>query len=324
MAHMIDMTNGRENMAYVGRKPWHGLGQELTPGADLEIWAREAGLDWTAETSPAWFLPAGADEHAEIPNTTVIHRSDNSAVLGVMSSRYQILQPRDALGFFDEFLKAGDLEMETAGSLDGGRRIWALARVGEDLVIKGQDQVQGFLLVATSFDGSMATTAKFTTVRVVCQNTLHMADWHDHQPTVRIPHSTAFDAEVVKAELGLKKRAWEDFGDVVVALADRKVDKFEARRWLIDVFGDPSLPIEKQSEADAKVMQKVWNAVEGGQGQNLRSTAGTAWGLVNGVTYFEDHQRRFRNDNNRLASGWFGESADRKQRALSAALKLVA
>jgi hypothetical protein len=71
-------------------------------------------------------------------------------------------------------------------------------------------------------------------------------------------------------------------------------------------------------------MKRVWESVEGGKGQNLRSADGTAWGLVNGVTYFEDHVRRFRGDNNRLASGWFGDAADRKARALGAALKLVA
>jgi len=324
MAHMIDLSNNRENMAYVGKKPWHGLGQELTPGADLIVWRKEAGLDWTAESAPAFFTPAGAADQIELPNTQIIHRSDNDAVLGVLTDKYQIVQPGEALEFFDEFLKAGDMTMETAGSLNGGKRIWALARVGEDLVVKGQDRIQGYLLLATSFDGSMATTAKFTTVRVVCQNTLHMADSQGNQPTVRLPHSTSFDADKVKQELGLRDKAWADFGDVVVALADRKVNGMEARQWLIDVFGDPSKSVDEQDEADARLMKRVWDSVEKGAGQNLASTAGTAWGLLNGATHFEDHDKRYRSDNRRLSSNWFGKGATVKHRALNAALKLVA
>lgn len=324
MAHMIDLSNGRENMAYVGERPWHGLGRRLTDDADLDQWRVEAGLDWTAEVSPAWYLPAGTETRIEIPNTTVVHRSDNDAVLGVMSARYKILQPGEALAFFDEFLRAGDMTMETAGSLDGGKRIWALARVGEDLVVKGQDRIEGFLLLATSFDGSMSTTAKYTSVRVVCQNTLSMADMSGGAVTVKLPHSTAFDAEAVKAELGLRERAWAEFGDLVVALADRKVNAFEARQWLIDVFGDPEKPVDEQPEDAARLMKRVWNDVESGVGQNLKSTAGTAWGLVNGVTHYEAHSRRYRTANARIAEGWFGQGDRIGRRALAAAAKLVA
>jgi hypothetical protein len=36
-------------MAYVGETPWHGLGQSLTPDANLDTWTREAGFDWTVK-----------------------------------------------------------------------------------------------------------------------------------------------------------------------------------------------------------------------------------------------------------------------------------
>jgi len=322
MAHMIDMTNNRENMAYIGRRPWHGLGQELEEGQPLEVWAQQAGLDWEAHEAPVQFeTPFGMET---IADRKVVYRSDNKFPLGVVSDRYSIVQPREALDFFEEYLSAGDMSMETAGALDDGRRIWALARVGDDLVVKGQDRIEGFLLLATSFDGSMATTAKFTTVRVVCQNTLHMADAQGNTPTFRIPHSTKFDAEKARVQLGLKEKAWAEFGDLVTALADRKVDKFEARNWLIEVFGDPAKPLDEQDDWSARQMKKAWEAVEGGVGQNLASTAGTAWGLLNGVTYLEDHGRNYRSDNGRLSNGWFGEGASTKSRALKAALKLVA
>jgi len=322
---MIDLSNERENMAYVGRRPWHGLGNELTPGADLDVWRVEAGLDWSVNRSTVRF---DTDEEGETEGTMtdrdVLWRSDNQKALSVVSSGYKVLQPGAALEFFREFVAAGDMEIETAGSLDDGRRIWALARIGEDFTLMGQDRVSGFLLLATSFDGSMATTAKFTTVRVVCQNTLHMADTMGNQPTVRVPHSTSFDEDRVKTALGIRESAWADFGDLADELARTRVSPMDARRWLIDAFGDPSKGVDEQSEDAARLMQRVWGSVQDSPGSNLRSAGGTAWGLVNGATHYLDHARKYRSDNNRLSSNWFGEGAKLKQRALRSALKMVA
>ena len=40
MAHQI------EQMAYVGTTPWHGLGNNLPRNQPIEVWQREAGMDW--------------------------------------------------------------------------------------------------------------------------------------------------------------------------------------------------------------------------------------------------------------------------------------
>lgn len=46
------MTHLIEQMAYVGQTPWHGLGNQLTTNQPLEVWAKQAGLDWQIEESP--------------------------------------------------------------------------------------------------------------------------------------------------------------------------------------------------------------------------------------------------------------------------------
>ena len=81
-------------------------------------------------------------------------------------------------------------------------KFWALERTGKETVIKGNDLVKGYLLLATSCDGTLATTATHTTVRVVCNNTLAVA-LNGESGAVKVPHSTVFNAQEVKRKLGI-------------------------------------------------------------------------------------------------------------------------
>jgi len=93
----------------------------------------------------------------------VLYRSDTKAPLSVVSNRYQIVQPREVLEFYRDLTEVSGYELETAGVLKGGRKFWALARTGQTTKLKGNDQVNGYLLLATSCDGTLATTATPTT-----------------------------------------------------------------------------------------------------------------------------------------------------------------
>ncbi len=46
MAHLV------ESMAYAGRTPWHGLGNQLATQQPLNVWMREAGMDWEIRETP--------------------------------------------------------------------------------------------------------------------------------------------------------------------------------------------------------------------------------------------------------------------------------
>jgi len=169
MAHLV------EQMAYVGATPWHGLGNRLTQKQPLEVWQREAGMNWQIQDSPVHFKADTVGNLSTIhsfPEQKVLYRSDTKAPLSVVSNRYQVVQPREVLEFYRDLTEVSGYELETAGVLKGGRKFWALARTGQGTALKGNDQVNGYLLLATSCDGTLATTATPTTVRVVCNNTL--------------------------------------------------------------------------------------------------------------------------------------------------------
>lgn len=313
MAHLV------QSMAYVGATPWHSLGNQLSPNQSLEFWLREAGMDWNIKSSRVHYLTDY--EALAYEDAKVLYRSDTGGALSVVSSRYQVVQPREVLEFYRDLVEVGGFELETAGVLKGGKKLWALAKTGQEMLLKGNDRIKGYLLLATACDGTLATTAQFTSVRVVCNNTLQLAT-SEGQSAVKVPHSTRFDAGKVKQQLGISMTAWQNFMHDVHKLSDRSVHPFEARRYLLEILGDPELPFHRQP--NSKVISHVWDLYNGlGMGARLDSANDTAWGLLNAVTQYVDHERCARSTDNRLDSAWFGLGSSIKAKAFNEALKLA-
>lgn len=323
MAHLIDTSNNRNNMAYVGATPWHGLGQLLTDGASLDQWRVEAGLDWEAKRAKVQFRDTDLEIYTG--ESDILYRSDTRAQLGIVSDRYQIVQPSQVLEFFRDVLDTGRMKMETAGSLDGGRKIWALAKTGQSFRLRGQDQIDGYLLLSTSFDGSLATRAQFTSVRVVCNNTLSIAT-ADRSGGVTIPHSSAFDARGTQIKMGILEDAFGQFEAQAGTLADRTVSPREQVELILSVMAsdkereNPDLISGKKKNIVAEILALAQGK---GRGANFASANGTAWGVVNAVTEWVDHQSG-NNANNRFRSAQFGPNAALKSKVFANALALVA
>ena len=306
-----------QTMAYVGAEPWHGLGQRLQPRQPIETWQQAAGMDWTIESSPVRFFNGSETLHS-FPEQLVLHRSDNHAPLAVVSQRFQVVQPREILEFYRDLSEVSGFELESAGVLKGGKKFWALARTGQSATLKGHDQVKGYLLLATACDGTLATTAQFTSVRVVCNNTLHIA-LGDNTGAVKVSHRSSFDADAVKRQLGIAVSSWDSFMVRMKALSERKISDAQAEAFLAKVLTLPQHP-----QAPLKPVQAVLELFQGkGKGSDLSSAKGTAWGLVNAVTEYADHSKRARSNDHRLDSAWFGPGAQLKQAAWTEALKLV-
>ena len=318
MAHEI------QTMAYVDAVPWHGLGNQLTPKQPIEIWQQEAGMNWRINETEVMYSVSGGDGlHLKSnPDSKVLFRSDSFAPLSVVSKRYKVVQPAEVLEFYRDLVSAGGFELETAGVLKGGKKLWALAKTGQETMLRGNDKVKAYLLLATSCDGTLCTTAQFTSVRVVCNNTLQMAVG-DSGGAVKVPHSTQFDPQQVKQALGLGLSSWETFVDDMRQLADRKINKFEAMNYLINVLGDSAVPLNEQP--NTKAIQNVYALFSGdGKGSVMASASGTAWGLLNGVTEYVDQHRRARSTDHRLDSAWFGPGAAIKEKAFHEAMRLAA
>lgn len=316
-----------QTMAYVNDTPWHGLGNQLTPGQPLEAWAHHAGMDWRIESADVRYVASGeglGSIHA-FPDQKVLYRSDTKAPLSVVSRRFQVVQPSEILEFYRDLTEAGGFELETAGVLKEGRKLWALARTGQSVCLKGRDRVNGYLLLATACDGTLATTAQFTSVRVVCNNTLAIA-LGNGTGAVKVPHRSQFDPQAVKRQLGIAISSWDGFMARMKALTECKVKDDAVEAFFKRVLTYPVNPAADGSTTavNDSAMKNVQELYAGrGKGAEMASAAGTAWGLLNGVTAFVDHHRRARSADHRLDAAWFGQGAALKQKAWEEALKLV-
>jgi len=334
MAHMIDMSNSQANVAYVGATPWHGLGQKLTPGAGLEIWAQQAGLSHEVLRSPVqWRDESGLT--GNMPERHVLYRSDNRKALSVVGKDYQIVQPATILDFFGKLAEVGGFELEVAGSLSDGKRIWGLARVNDGAPVIGHDVVRPYLLLATSYDASMATTAKFTAIRVVCNNTITMAvgrfdgqsysgkseDDTENQAVntmIRIPHCNKFDPEQARQALGIAGNAWEKWLIQTRLLAERTMEPDEAAKFLNSLLlpeqpkpadGRAPKPIE-----ETKAYRRIMSLFDGGLiGAGLAGND-SRWTMLNAVTEFVDHEQG-NTPSTRMNAAWFGTGDAIKSRA---------
>lgn len=315
-----------QTMAYVNEVPWHGLGQQLARDQPLEVWAEQAGMNWRIEAADVRFAAGDADAIRTFPEQKVLYRSDTKAPLAIVSKRYQVVQPAEILEFYRDLTDIGGFELETAGVLKEGKKFWALARTGQTVSLKGRDQVNGYLLLATACDGTLATTAQFTSVRVVCNNTLAVA-LAKGTGAVKVPHRSQFDAQAVKRQLGIAVASWDDFMMEMKAMSERRVNAKTTEAFLQRVLTYPAANVTARGMAvvNDRAAKSVQQLLAGrGKGSNLTSAAGTAWGLVNGVTEFVDHHRRARSDDHRLDAAWFGQGAALKQKAWDEALKLLA
>jgi len=314
-----------ETMAYAGERPWHGLGSRLAPQQPIDAWKCQAGMDWKIEEAEVRYV-AGNDATSAIhsyPEQKVLYRSDTRKPLSVVSKRFQVVQPGQILEFYRDLTANAGFELESAGVLREGRKFWALARTGQSTTLKGRDKVDGYLLLATACDGTLATTAQFTSVRVVCNNTLSIA-LGNASGAIKVPHRSHFDPDAVKRQLGITVSSWDGFVARVKALVERPVDPDSADGLLRRVLTYSRLD-GKATVVNEQAMASVRSLYEGGgRGALMASSRGTAWGLLNSVTEFIDHHRRARTEDHRREAAWFGPGAQIKQRAWDEVKKLVA
>lgn len=325
MAHMIDETTGRAAIAYVNATPWHGLGQVLTPDSTIEQWTQEAGLGYTVLESAVEYSTPAVSGHQVWPDRKVLHRSDTGAPLAVVSKDYRTVQPAEVMGFFQKLLDLGGFQMETAGALSHGRRVWALASVGEGAEVVDGDVVKPYLLLGTSYDGTMATIAKFTAIRVVCNNTITPAvnSTSDEinkgyiKSAVRVLHSERFDADAVRMQLGIVANQFERFIVESRQLARQHMIFNEADLFVKELL--KPYHTGKLDIVDTKAYKRVIELWQGRTiGADILRAAhanGSRWGMLNAVTQLVDHERG-RSDNTRLESAWFGTGSAIKNRAL--------
>lgn len=307
--------------AYLARdgEPWHGLGQPMQDHASIDEWRVAAGMDWKIHRSKVRYA---VDRDPSVPLRTlegqhVLFRSDTKEALGSVSARYQVVQPGETVEFFRDIAKVGGLELSAAGTIYGGKRFWATAKIGEAAPLSVRDKIGGYILISSSADGSLATEVRRTSVRVVCRNTLSAA-FGDAKPSIRITHRSEFDPDSVKEFMGLNEAAWAAFRHSITRLANIPVDMTKAEELTAAVLGGGEKVV---TTAGYNKILDLFNGA--GKGANMDGVFGTGWGYINACTEYCDWWTRARSEENRFVSAQWGPGAALKQRAVDAVLALA-
>lgn len=271
-----------ETMFYVRETPWHGLGKRLEEAPTSEKALKAAGLDWEVNKKPVYLqLPNG--EFQAIPNKAANARSSDNKVLGIMSDGYHVVQNKEAFAFTDELLGEG-VVYETAGSLNGGRRIWLLARLPEIYKALGEEII-AYICFSNSFDGFSGIRVMATPIRVVCQNTLDLAisgaprTWSVYHTPNALKRM-----DEAKKTLNLANNYYKNFTIEADKLAEVRVDFEELTEKLFPIDKDTGVILARNMEVRRDDLLKLLQAPD------LIPFQGTGWGFLNGVSDMVSHK----------------------------------
>ena len=313
MAHeLTTRENGFTEMAFVGETPWHGLGQQLTHDSTIEEWQVASGMDWTVEKAPVQFQNGSMHTFG---GQNVLYRSDNNMPLSVVSDRYKAVQPKEVLEFFRDLVDESGFRIHTAGTLRGGKRMWALAETGNFAEVSKGDGIGGFLLLSTSCDRTLATTARFTSIRVVCNNTLSIA-LDEKESAISFSHIQEWNHELVKEKLGAKVAQFGAFMEMTKHLRKQKMNIFQAKEFLNQLVA-PMNQVKKEEHSleDNRAYKSILELFDS-SAKGIEMAGHTKWGMLNAVTEYFDHHKPARNNDARLDATWFGTGEKAKNDAL--------
>ena len=236
MAHLV------ETMMYVGKTPWHGLGRPIPEEKKISV--REAivaaGLDWQVELRRVYTENPDGGANAGILDHFAVCRTSDNAFLGIVGPDYEPLQNEEALEWFQPFLDSGSATLETAGSLNGGKQVWVLARIRDgNMDVSKNDPVSHFILLSNAHDGSISVRVGFTPIRVVCNNTLTLAHQSKASMMLRVRHTIGmrYNLELVREIMNV---VWHEFSFTVEQyrrLRVRGIDSAGLERYIKIVFG---------------------------------------------------------------------------------------
>ncbi len=315
-----------DTMFSVKITPWHGLGTVLHSPPTVADALRVAGLDWQVYTGALHTRlpgPDGAPTDSLVAHKAIV-RDDTHEVLGVVGPGFTPLQNAQALAWFDPWVESGKVTLETAGSLRGGRIVWALARIVSDpIVVRGDDEVNKYVLIAHGHDGSLAVRAGLTPIRVVCANTLGfaVASGDTTGSLFKLSHRAGVVERMTEVAAAIERMdaRLNEHGAAYRAMAAADVTDSDAFvvEYLAAVYGQHPDDVRK-----GRRLQTIQELFEAGTGQDLPGAHGTVWGLWNALTEYVTHKAG-RTAETRAHASVFGEGRDVIRRGFDVALSMA-
>lgn len=351
MAHKIE--DGM--ISFNSETPWHGLGTRVDIGSTPEEMLAAAKMDWNVEMRSlavsCTVNGVNAWCHKPMANFKGIVRTDTNEVFAVPTRRYQPVQNIEIARFFADYADAASCQLQVVGALEGGRKVWALAKVNADYVVKGKDQNEaadaqlGYVMLATSHDGSLRTIALGTSIYVVCWNTMSAAlsEGLGSANAFSLKHTSKFDDSAKRRAVetvGLVKEQLQATHEMANLFASVSLDDKGRIEFVRRLIGGESLleqiaseesktlldsiveDTDKKMPEDTRLGRAIMDSILESPGNHLSTRKDTLFGALNGVTYYADFERG-RTADSTLSGAWFGGGADLKAKAVQVAYQMA-
>ena len=315
--HNLEQINGQTAFVAYREPGWHGLGEVVQEELTAADAIKKAMLDWTVELHPVQTVvmkPNGV-EIVEVEDKFATVRKhplkDNYDALGIVGTRYTPIQNVEVFNFLDALVDAGS-QYETAGSIDGGRKVFITMRMPNGILVGGEDKSDMYIFATTSHDGSFSLSVALTAVRVVCQNTWRMARRaSEYKHTIR---HTANSNKTIAQARDVMQLSFE-YGGFLQEQADKltktTVTNSDVDKFLSELFPIPAdikkvmglRPLEKNEQKAITMLENKRNTISdlyyNSPGQTMLDH--NAWRLFNAVTEYSDYFSTVRGDDNRRA-----------------------
>ena len=318
MAHQL-LEN--DTMFAVGKRPWHGLGTVLENAPTIEEGIKIAGLDWDVSLRP---IITDDAENISVDTHKIVVREDIRQPLGVVSNNYKVLQNKEAFSFFEPFIENDMASLETAGSLFNGKKVFILAKLNSDnMVVDKNDEIEKYILLSNSHDGSQALRVGFTPIRVVCNNTLSLAENTNASQLIRVTHkgNIVETLQDLRETMDLVNQQFIATEEKYRYLATRNVNVNDLKKYVKQVFSVKKIEDiinekEEKEQIEAERKRLIARVEEIFELEPVHN----AWTMYNSVNYYMNHERG-KSLENRYNSMWFGYSKRQDEKALKLALQ---
>jgi len=321
MAHQLTIRpNGFAEIALARQPAWHGLGTVLPNLMTSEEALTAAGLDWQVEKRPL-YRKVG-DQFVALPQEQILVRVDNEEVLGVVTDHYRVVQNVEGFRWLDALVEQDQLRYEAAFSLQGGRKVVLLARTPGYGEVLPSDVILPYILFILGHDGRTGIRCGPVAVRVVCANTLRIAE--QTYELMRVSHigDVSKKLEYMRQIMKVYLELFTDYITEANRLANRKLSEQEVQLILDRLFPvDKSLPLETQLALHDKRYQ-IMQLFTQAETNNLPGMERTAWSLFCAIVEYIDHGLRGAAES-RVMNSLFTVGARLKKRAWETIKQLV-
>ena len=322
--------------------PWENLGHRIPKGATVQEMLEAAELDWNVlrgETYVRVETSSGVKHRIANTKSFALVRETDLAILSPhVGPRYKVIQNRDAFEVFNEFVTAGQMTMETAGSFSNGQHIWGLAKTGHGFELANGERIESYFLLLQSHLYGYALKAMWTPIRFPGGYSLVQSinkQGVGHGATYSMSHASKFDAkriQEIKKVVGIAAQSLADFQGKAEFMDRMRIDTQDAIFYLMQIF-DKDLPgrcktagvpvpisftdLLNCSTANRNI-KKVANMLD----RTFCAGGNTAWGCWSTVNQAFDREMGY-GDNTRLESIWLGKNRDTKVKAFNLANALA-